>query len=176
VWQDDSRNQRSLPLGQTLRPRFAGEQQISTAILALNQNKKPKVAFVRGGGPPLTTAMQFPFRGGPLSDVASRLKQYNFEVSEKDLSGMWAMQSQMQQMPTPPEPGEEQIKDAIWIVVTTPTQQQSPMGGPPPSVGPKVADHLKNGGSALIMFDLQTDAMPEVMKEWGIEVHTDAVA
>jgi hypothetical protein len=25
------------------------------------------------------------------------------------------------------------------------------------------------------MFDLQTDAMPEVMKEWGIEVHTDAV-
>src|SRR5438874_12810398 len=34
VWQEDTRSQRQLPPGQTLRPRFAGEQQISTAILA----------------------------------------------------------------------------------------------------------------------------------------------
>ena len=33
---------------------------------------------------------------------------------------MWAMQAQMQQMPAAPEPSDEQIKDAVWIVLVVP--------------------------------------------------------
>jgi hypothetical protein len=175
MFPSDDRESRNLPPGQTPKPRFAGEQQISTAILALQQAKKPKVAFVRAGGPPVTTQMPFPFPGGPMSEVAARLKLYNFEVLEKDLSGMWAMQAQMQQMPSPPDATDEQIKDAIWIVIAQAQRQQDPRM-PQPTIGPKVADHLNAGGSALILFDLQADPMADALKQWGIEVNTDAIA
>jgi hypothetical protein len=178
VWKTDDQQLRNFVQNQgaELKPRFAGEQQISTAILALSQQKKPKVVFVRSGGPPLAQPGMGPFqRGGPMSAVADRLRQYNFEVLEKDLSGMWAMQAQMQQMPTAPEPSDEQIKDAIWIVVTIPMTQQNPMM-PAQPIGPRVAEHLKGGGSALIMFTPQQDAMADAMREWGIEVRTDAIA
>jgi hypothetical protein len=175
VFPADDREQRNLPPGQTPKPKFAGEQQISTAILGLNQGQKRKVAFVRAGGPPLTTQMPFPFPGGPMSEVASRLKLYNFEVLEKDLSGMWAMQAQMQQQPAPPDATDEQIKDAIWIVMATSQQRQDPRM-PQLPIGPKVAEHLNAGGSAMILFDLQADAMADTLKQWGITVNSDAIA
>src|SRR5207247_2561674 len=80
-----------------------------------------------------------------------------------------------QQMPSPPEPGDEQIKDAIWIVLNFQGAQDNPMA-PTTPMGPKVAQHLKEGGSALILFNLRVEDMHDTMKEWGIEVHTDAVA
>jgi hypothetical protein len=176
VWKADDQQLKQYVPGQELKPRFAGEQQISTAILALTQQKKPKVVFVRAGGAPLAQGGMGPFaRGGPMSQVADRLRQYNFEVLEKDLSGMWAMQAQMQQMPAAPEPTDEQIKDAIWIVLAFPTGQQSQMG-PPPAIGPKVSAHLKDGGSAMLIFAPQVDNMGDVLKDWGIEVRSDAVA
>src|SRR3954468_12373762 len=108
-----------------------------------------------------------------MSQVADRLRQYNFEVLEKDLSGMWAMQAQMQQQPAAPEPSDEQIKDAVWIALAFPTgQQQNPMM-PSPSIGPKVAEHLKAGGSAMVLFAPQVENMADTMKEWGIDVHTN---
>ena len=176
VWKADDQQLKNFVQGQEIKPRFAGEQQISTAILALSSAKKPKVVFVRAGGPPLAQPGMGPFqRGGPMSQVADRLRQYNFEVLEKDLSGMWAMQAQMQQQPAPPEPSDEQIKDAVWIALAFPTGQQNPMM-PSPSIGPKVAEHLKNGGSAMVLFAPQVENMADTMKEWGIEVHTNAVA
>jgi hypothetical protein len=178
VWKTDDEQIRNFVQNQgaEIKPRFAGEQQISTAILALSNAKKPKVVFVRAGGPPLAQPGMGPFqRGGPMSQVADRLRQYNFEVLEKDLSGMWAMQAQMQQMPAAPEPSDEQIKDAVWIALAFPTGQQNPMM-PSPSIGPKVAEHLKGGGSAMILFAPQVENMSDAMKEWGIEVRTDAVA
>jgi hypothetical protein len=176
VWKTDDQQLKNYVQGQEIKPKFAGEQQISTAILALSQTKKPKVVFVRAGGPPLAQAGMGPFqRGGPMSQVADRLRQYNFEVLEKDLSGMWAMQAQMQQMPAPPEPSDEQIKDAVWIALAFPTGQQNPMM-PSPSIGPKVSEHLKNGGSAMVLFAPQVENMADTMKEWGIDVHTNAVA
>src|SRR5205814_381630 len=113
--------------GEKPKKKFAGEQQITSAILSLTSSKKPKVVFVRAGGPPLATPEIFGFqRGGPLSTVAERLREYNFDVLEKDLSGMWAMQAQMQQRFAPPEPSDEEIKDAVWIVIgmSAPQQQQ----------------------------------------------------
>jgi len=47
---------------------------------------------------------------------------------------------------------------------------------PSPSIGPKVAEHMKNGGSAMVLFAPQVENMAETMKEWGIDVHTNAVA
>jgi hypothetical protein len=175
VWSIDAQQVRNLAPDQEVKPRFAGEQQITTAILALSQEKKAKVCFVRPGGPPLTTPGMMPFqRGGPMSQVGERLRQYNFQVLEKDLSGSWAMQAQMQQMPSPPEPSDAEIKDAIWIVMNF-QGQENPMQ-PTAPIAPKVADHLKNGGSAFIMFAPRADNMSAALKDWGIEVRADAIA
>jgi len=157
------------------RPRFAGEQQITSAILSLTAKSKPKVVFVRPGMAPLAQPGIPGFRpGGPLSQIASRLRDYNFEVLEKDLSGMWAMQAQMQGMPSAPEPTDAEIKDAIWVVLDVPAGR-SPMG-PPPSIAAKVAEHLKGGGSVLILAMPQTDSMASVLDEWGVKLRTDVVA
>ena len=177
VWQVDP-NLRRLLAGpdKKIKPQFAGEQQITSAILALTQKTKPKVAFVRGGGPPLTT--QGVFFGpppGPLSRVAARLRDYNFEVLEKDLTGTWAMQAQMQQrgMPPEPEPDDAAIKDAVWFVVGVPSQQG--MMGPPPPIAPKIAEHLKAGGSALFLCSPQAEDFGPALSEFGVKVRGDAV-
>ncbi|MGH7214494.1 MAG: DUF7088 domain-containing protein [Tepidisphaeraceae bacterium] len=162
--------------GEQLKRQFAGEQQVSTAIVALTTEKQPKVVFVRPGGPPLASSMMSMMgRGGdaPLSDLADRLRDYNFEVLEKDLSGQWAMQSQMQGMPAMPEPSDDQIKDAVWIVLSyAPAMGQM---GPNP-LGSKVQGHLAGGGSALMLFTIGSDPLEAATGEWGIDVDTDAVA
>ncbi len=163
------------PGGDPVKPQFAGEQQISTAILALTATKKPKVCFMRPGGPPVTE--QSPFsRGGPVSfaEVAGRLRDYNFAVMEKDFTGMWAMQSQMQGMPAAPEPSDADVKDAIWIVLNMPTQSQ--MGMPPPSIAAKLTEHLANGGSAMVMSFPQADDLSVALSPWGVKINTDLLA
>ncbi|HWE93680.1 MAG TPA: Gldg family protein [Tepidisphaeraceae bacterium] len=134
------------------RLRFAGEQQITTAMLALSQAKKTKVAFVRDGGPPPTDP-----RNGPagLSDLADRLRSYNFEVLDKDISGQWARQ-QMQQamqmgMPPSPEPPDDELKDAVWVVFPgTPSMET----GPSPMLALKLKQHLEPDDKGK---DLTTD-------------------
>jgi hypothetical protein len=176
VWQEPQ-DIRGFSSDGKVRPRFAGEQQVSSAILSLTSKGRPKVVFVRPGGAPLAMPGIPGFqRGGPLSNIADRLREYNFDVLEKDISGMWAMQAQMQQMPTPPEPKDEEIKDAIWIVVNVPTAPQQQQFGPPPSVAPKLAEHLKNGGSALVLMMMRADPMAGALDEWGVKVRTDVVA
>jgi polyhydroxyalkanoate synthesis regulator phasin len=86
VWQVDT--DKSAYQGTTgdvkLKPKFAGEQQITSAILSLTSAKKPKVVFLRAGGPPMTSPGFPPFQpSGPFSKVADRLRQSNFEVLEK---------------------------------------------------------------------------------------------
>jgi hypothetical protein len=39
-----------------------------------------------------------------------------------------------------------------------------------------VAEHLKNGGSAMILYSLRVEDMNDMLKDWGIEVHPEAVA
>jgi hypothetical protein len=155
-------------------PNFAGEQQITSAIVALTSTKKPKIAFLRPGGAPLTTQGFPPFvQGGPLSGWAGRLREYNFEVLEKDLSGQWAMQAQMQQqMPSPPDPDWTAISDAVWVVLDYGGQ----MAGGPEPLAPKLAEHLGHGGSAIILVGPQSDNLSAVMKEWGVEIRPDALA
>jgi len=94
---------------------------------------------------------------------------------------MWAMQAQMSGQPPAPEPTDEQLKDAIWVVLMFPlSQQQGPMQ--PPASFKAVADHLNEGGSALLLF-APTPAEqqgPEnfntTLRSWGIELHPEAVA
>lgn len=156
------------------RLRFNGEQQITAAILALEQSKKPKVAFVRDGGPPLTTPM---FGQADLSDIADRLRSYNFDVLEKDLSGQFAMQMMQQGSGmAPPEPSDEELKDAVWVVL--PLSGQASQFGPQPispEVTRKIQDHLAQGGSAMFLFQPHSDALHSVLADWGVSVKPDII-
>ncbi len=176
VWPTDT-EMKNLVQG-ALKPRFAGEQQITSAIYSLINNKKPKLVFIRPGGPPLTSPGIPLFQApGPFADIAERMRQYNFDVQEKDLSGQWAMQARMQQqmMPPAPEPTDEEMKDAVWVVLDVPAQQQQEQM-PPPQIGPKLKDHLDHGGSAMVLFFPQGDALKSALDPWGIELHPEALA
>jgi hypothetical protein len=175
VWQEPDAVNAMMTDGKP-RKKFAGEQQITSAILSLTNKTKPKVVFVRPSGPPVANPGIPGFqRGGPLSVIAERLREYNFEVLEKDLSGMWAMQAQMQRQFAAPEPSDEEIKDAVWIVLGIPSAPNQ-MGMPPQSVGPRLAAHLRAGGSAMVLTMPNGDAMADALSEWGVTVHTDVVA
>ncbi|HZL38393.1 MAG TPA: Gldg family protein [Tepidisphaeraceae bacterium] len=161
--------------GQKARLRFAGEQQITSALLALSQGKRKVVAFVRGGGPPVTDAR---FRG-PLTDIADRLRSYNFEVVEKDLSGQWArqMMQQRQMMPTP-EPSDEELKDAVWIVTSNPPDMQSGMPSGP-LLTQRLKDHLEPKGkgaapgAAMVLIALHGDPMSSLLSDYGLEARPE---
>lgn len=163
------------PGGDPVKPQFAGEQQISTAIVSLTATKKPKVCFMRPGGPPITEQSPFSRQSAmSFAEVASRLRDYNFTVIEKDFTGMWAMQSQMQGMPAAPEPSDEEVKDAIWIVLNAAAQGQ--MGMPPPSIVAKLTEHLANGGSALVMTYPSADPLDAALSPWGVKLDEDFLA
>jgi hypothetical protein len=168
VWRRENRS--GVTEAARLKPRFAGEQMITTAIWGLQHPTKLKVAIVRPGGGPLTEP-PIPIFGreaGPLWAVAERLRDYNYDVVEKDLTGMFAMQSQGQ---APPEPSDAEIRDAVWIVADVPSQQSQ--FGPSPTISAKVAEHLANGGSALILGMPRADDMSAALKEWGISLKSN---
>jgi hypothetical protein len=153
------------------KPRFAGEQQVTSAILALSAGAdKPKVAFVRAGGEPLTQSMSFMGGQPPLADAAGRLSMYNFDVVEKDLTGQFAAQSQGQVT----EPSDDEIKNATWVVWNF-ASQQSQFGGPPPTITAQVAQHLKDGGSAVIITGAKMDAMTAALSDWGVTIEPDKI-
>lgn len=159
-----------------VKPQFAGEQQVSTAIFAVTQEKKQRVVFVRPSGAPLANPGFPPFQpGGPMSQVADRLRDYGFEVLEKDLSGQYAMQAQMRGMPPEPEASDEQLKDSIWVVMAAP-MGGGQFGAMPSPIGPKLQEHLKAGGSALVMVYPQEDSIAGVLAPYGIDLRADAVA
>ena len=160
--------------GAKQQPRFAGEQQVTAAIYTLENPTKKQICFVRSGGPPVTQRGFPPFvPNGDMSILAERLRDYNFDVTEKDLSGQWAAMSQARQMPSPREPSKEQIKDALWVVLSGPSNDQS--GAPPTPIAPDLKEHLEHGGSALILADIRGDALADALKTWGIEIRTDTV-
>jgi hypothetical protein len=171
VWvADTSEVAKSFAEGQDLKPQFAGEQAVTTAILSLTSGSKPKVVFIRPGGAPLTTPGFPPFqRGGPFSELGEKLRDYNFDVLEKDISGQYAMQAQMQGQQAPPEPSDEEIKDAVWIVLDLPSQM-----GPAPDMAKKVEEHLKAGGAALVLTAADSSGLSETLKQYGIDVVNDA--
>jgi hypothetical protein len=176
VWPEDKTLRDSN--GVKIQPRFAGEQQITAAIYSLTTNIKPKLCFVRPGGQPLTPAGFPPFiPAGLLSEIADRMRLYNFDITEKDLSGQWAMQAQMQQMPSAPEPSDEEIKDAIWVVLDMGHEFNSGQQdqAPPPPIAPRIKEHLDGGGSALIVFGAQDDDLSSALDSWGIHLHPDTL-
>jgi hypothetical protein len=178
VWKNDEETIRQYARDGKIRPVFAGEQLITTAIYGLNQSKRIKIAFVRPSGPPLTDPGMPPFQAaGPLSQAADRLREYNFDVVEKDLSGQYAQQAEEQGQSAPPEPSDAELQDAIWVVIAAPSQNQNgPMGPIPSAVGPKLLEHLSGGGSAFILPFPQEDSPVNPLKDWGIDLRVDAVA
>lgn len=177
VWQIDPDVRQFLRAGgttETIKPKFAGEQQVTTAILAVTTKKKPKAVFVRPGGPPFTSSGS-PFqRAGAYNRVAQRLRDYNFDVKEKDLSGMWAMQNRGM-MPPEPEPTDEEMKDAVWVVIDVPNQQQGMMPTSSP-LAERLAAHLDAGGSALVLAVPRAPDLASALDKWGLKLRTDASA
>lgn len=176
IWKESpaGRSGPGAPAGATYKPRFAGEQLITTAILSINQPKKQRIAVIRPGGPPLTDPGFPPFQpAGPLSSIGDRLRQYNFDVVEKDASGQWAMQSQMRGGPSAAEPTDDDIKDAIWVVLAFPTGGM--MGGPDP-VAPMLKQHLAGGGSAFVIVAPRATGLDMALADWGIKPRVELVA
>ncbi len=163
--------------------RFAGEQEISTALVVLTAAQRPTVVFVRNGGLPLGLRIEEASYFGPYSEVAEKLREYNFEVLENDLSGQWPLFEQQlhQQFPAvkvPAEATEEQMRRAAWIVRAgrDPSEAQQQQGMPPSAIGPKLAQHLAGGGSALILFGIQDDTLTTTLSPFGITAQTGMVA
>jgi hypothetical protein len=171
VWQPAGRNAQSVLSDTPPKPRFAGEQQVTAAVLALSSGgDKPKIAIVRAGGPPLTQAMGFGESEPPMAEAAARLGLYNFDVVEKDLTGAFAQQAGEG---ASPEPTDDEIKNATWVVWGFSGQQNQMTG--PTTIAPQVADHLKQGGSAIILTGVRQDGFPAALSDWGVEVHTESV-
>ncbi len=172
LWQAaDKRNPMN---GPNARPRFAGEQQLTGAILTLTAPKKTTVAFVRAGGPPLAQPEIPEFReAGPLAGIAQRMRTNGIEIVEKDAS-KWDSPSQdpRAEMMNGPDATDEQLKDAVWVVIQFGRAQP---GQGAMSLGPKLSEHLKAGGSAMVMFLPESDGLKEVLGDYGITVRTDAV-
>lgn len=146
---------------------FAGEQQITAAIASLTNPNKQMVVFVRAGGPPLATAVS-PDQQPPFASIAQRLRDQNFDVQEKDASGQAAMQ---QENPMP-EPTDAQMKSAIWIVVRFQNDSQPDQ---PSQIDPMLEEHLRSGGSAMVLLFPTTDPMEQALTPMGIEARTDNV-
>jgi len=159
------------------RQRFAGEQQVTTALFTLTNPSKRKVVFMRSGMEP--SALRLPMFTGQYATVADRLRELDFEILEKDISGQWAMQAMqmMQQgMPIPPEPRDEDLKGAIWVVLDSAIDPRAMMQNPAAGqLGAKLGEHLKNGGSALVIVDPNADNFSGAFKDWGIEVKSDYI-
>jgi hypothetical protein len=145
---------------------FAGEQQITAAIASLTGGPRPMVVFVRPGGPPLATVTQ-PGQTPMFAALGQRLKDDGFDVQEKDSSG----QSAMQETPMP-EPTDAQMKSAVWIVVRPPWEQPSEQ---PLPLDQMLADHLKSGGSAMVLLFPLKDPMDSALEPMGIRARADFV-
>ncbi len=159
---------RFAPASPDMQPKlsFEGEQQITATIATLTGASKPMVVFVRPGGPPLVTGTQ-PGQTPMFAELGQRLKDDKFDVQEKDASG----QSAMQETPMP-EPTDAQMKSAIWIVVRPPWEQQSEQ---PLPLDQMLADHLKSGGSAMVLLFPLKDAMDSALEPMGIRAKADFV-
>lgn len=163
-----------------IRYRFAGEQQVTTSILSLT-TKKTKVAFVHAGGASKLTQGRDQ-QSGAMSEIADRLRSYNFEVVEKDIapSPMGGMMGQPPEQPA----SLEDVKDAVWVVFDEPNI--NPQFGPmprDPSVAEKVRQHLDGGGSVLALFqgDLGAPmaspiALASLLAEYGLDPRGNLIA
>lgn len=163
---------RQMTAGQQIKRNFAGEQQISSALISLRETGRKKVAIVRPEGPPMASA--FFGRSAPFMELAERLREMNFEVLEKDLSGQWAMQAQMQGMPAD-EPTDEELRDAVWVVLGFQGRGGGMMGGAGTTIAPKLKEHLDNGGSAMVLSFVEGDPLTEALQPLGVTVHTNEI-
>ena len=83
----------------------------------------------------------------------------------------------MSQMPTPPEPSMEDIKDAIWVICPSRRSRASSAPcRPAPSLGDKLKQHLDQGGSAVCLVSSRGDSLSAALKDWGIEVKPETIA
>jgi len=79
-------------------------------------------------------------------------------------------------MPTAPEPGWDEIKDATWVIVDEPMDSQQ-FGPVPPSplLAEKLKEHLDQGGSAVCLVGAHGDSLATALKDWGISTDPEKI-
>lgn len=132
------------PDGQPERA-FAGEEAITSALLAMVEPNKVKVVYV--------SARPMGLVNGPYSEITSRLQKTNFDVVEWSPPGP----------PTPgmPPPNNEPPasgKGVVWVVFppSGPSEQEMMMGMPPPdpsAVIEATQKHMDAGGAVLFLAE-----------------------
>ena len=116
---------------------------------------------------------------GPFYAIAEKLREYNFDVVEKDITDQWAQQAMQLQMRAPDirlprEATDEELRKAVWVV--RPGREPDPMSEtPPPAVGRRLSEHLAFGGSAMVLFGVQDDPMMTVLAPWGVNAQPGTV-
>jgi len=122
VWPAKQKGQFGQPMGNDFKDRqFAGEVEISSAILQLTNKNRPAVVFVRYGGQPLFFGgMMFGGEQALYAGAKERLEKANFIVKEWDVATK----------KEPPEFEEKEKPSRILWVLLTPEQPTPPRGMP----------------------------------------------
>lgn len=178
------------PTGEDEDPReFAGEQAVSSAILAVTEKDKPSVIFVRFGGGPLlvpdfsnvnmANLRQIP--QAPYGQLRDILEKENFIAEE------WNVAESL----LPPE--TDGTGPVVFVVLppAPPPQPDPRRPSAMPPISPEqvkaVTDAVDAAGAAVFMAGYPLDRgfdesrrpyeyNPYLESEWGIDVQTDYVA
>jgi hypothetical protein len=147
------------------RMTFAGEQRVTAALVTLTAPKKPMVVFMRAEGPLIATRTENMVGGRPpdFLAIAERLRDYNFDVREYDVSGQSNLVGQ--------QPTLDELRSAVWIVTPFPPDQTEEVN----RMSSMIVTHAKEGGSTLFLAFPTTAGMDDALAPWGINVPTAQV-
>ncbi|HEX9832388.1 MAG TPA: hypothetical protein VGA66_04735, partial [Mycobacterium sp.] len=168
---------------------FAGEAQVTSAILQMTSTDKPAVVFVKYGGPPVFTAMggfnpMQPQPQGQYPNLKKTLERLNFSVKE------WDLQASKDSPPTfDPEPSR-----VIYVALDPdpqppqmPGQQMMPQQGQfDPAAKAAFLAKIGDNGRALFLAGWGEPSGPMPIPQpydyadylkttWGVDVQSDVV-
>ena len=155
---------------------FLGEEKITGALVAMALKEAPLVVFV--------AATQESALGprGNYENVASRLRNMNFQVEEWSLVPKQGPYGQMMPPGPPPEPKPGQ--KAVWIVPPVPgmnpMQQRNPGGGADQKVADQLKQRIEAGDGVMVMVTMSPmaglgmpDPIGELVKTWDVTPQLD---
>ncbi len=157
------------------RRRFKGEEVITGAILSLTLEHKPLVVFMNGTPQP-AIGMR-----GQYSNVAQRLQNMNFEVTEWNPMGRQGRMGQRMPPEPLPEPEAGQPMVLVALPVPPPSPQQ-PLNPATQQIQQALAEQLEAGRPALVFLAAspmmgmgQGDPILDMLGEYGISVNAGKI-
>lgn len=162
-------------------PDFQGEERLTGALVSMTLENPPLVVFVTD-----SALLPLSSRGADAmilyTDVAQRLENMNFEVTEWSPAG--GRNPMGQPRPATPPPTPKTGQKAIWVVLpATPVDPRNPMAA---GYRDQVAAHLKKrmeaGDAIFFMFGYnhmapfgEVDPVAELLQPFGVTPQLDRV-